>query len=365
MKKIALFIVSFFLISTAFAQVAPKKPVPSEYSWRILQEAQFYYDNNNYSNAINLALKAKENRKEESRWESYTLDMSLSPLAVRRAGTEFSEVLPVLVEREQSESINLINKYLKLYGPEKFGNSVYKLKAWIDEKSVYPEADYLIGKIYQVEGEYKSAFDFYEKARSAANFLDVPDQVYDILYSMADLSYQNRNYEQYEQVLLLILSKDPNFSDSVLKNAMLKVIDTNNKKNVDRFFTLFRCKTTFTLKALYKLSEIYEKREEYNNSLFCSALGAIEGFTQIFESISERDAGFSFTTINNFIEKIGEYEDIMNWCEENKFWDSLISFAEKCAYRGDIIFANSFLKALSVSIPDSYYRSAAFSKIVK
>ncbi|MBQ0051338.1 MAG: hypothetical protein KBT11_04660 [Treponema sp.] len=365
MKKTAFLILSFLTVSLAFAQVAPKKPVPSDYSWRILQEASFLFENNDFNKAMNMANKAKENRKAESKWECYILDNSLSPFAVRRVGSNFDDVLPVLEERQQDEAVNIINKYIKLYSKKRFHESVYEMRSWVEAKSVYPEADYLIGKIYQVEGEYELAYSFYEKARQNASFLDVPDQLFDILYSMSELALQNKKYEEYEQVLLLIMDKDPNFTDNVTKAAIFKIIDSNKSENVDKFFSIFRAESPLTMKALYSLSKIYEERNEIKNSLFCSALATIEGFTRIYNSISERDASYSYTTFAEFLHEIGKHQDILDWCEENRLWDSMLSFAEKCSYRGNVIFANAMLNAMAVNLPNPYYQTNAEKKIVR
>ena len=364
MKKLILSAV-LLLSFSLFAQVVPKKPVSSEFSWRILQDAQFAYDKGEFSKAMNLANKAKANRVAESDYEVYILDVALSPLAVRRAGENFDSVLEVLKERDQTEAISIINRYLSLYGEKFFQYSVHKMEDWVEAKRVYPEADFLIGKIYRLEGEYKTAIDFYEKARLESSFLDIPDQIFDILYEMADLMLHQHENEKYKQALLLILDNDSNFKDNVLRRAMLKIIDADKASNVDRFFDLFRSSSPKTLNALYNISVIFEEEGEVENSLFASALGTIESFGHILDSISGRDANFEFKSLAVFLNKIGEYEDISLWCEQNHFWDNLIAFCKKVAARGDIIYANATLEVIAENSPDPYTRAAAKASIIR
>ena len=365
MKKLILSLFLSLTFFSLFSQGVPKKPVSSEYSWRILQDAQFAYDKGEFSRAMNLANKAKANRVAESDYEVYILDVALSPLAVRRAGENFDSVLSVLKERDQSEAISIINRYLSLYGEAFFQYSVHKMEDWVEEKRVYPEADFLIGKIYRLEGEYKTAIDFYEKARMEGAFLDIPDQLYDILYEMADLMVHQNQDEKYKQALLLILDNDPNYKDVVLRRAMLKIIDANKAENVDRFFDLFRASSPKTLNALYNISVIFDEEGENENSLFASALGTIESFSHILESISGRDANYEFTTLAEFLKKIGEYEDITLWCEQNHFWDNMIAFCKKVSARGDVLYSNATLEVIASHSPDSYTRAAAFASIVR
>ena len=365
MIKKALFAIVFLMSFAAYSQIVPKRPVASEFSWRILQQAQVAFENNDYSNSINLANKAKENRKAESEWEFYILDTALSPLAVRRAGTDFDDVLDVLKERDENEAISLINKYLNLYGKDRFKNSVTEMVAWVKEKNVYPEADYLIGKIYQIEGEYETAYRFFEKARVSKNFLDIPDELFNILFSMAELSRLMGKEELYEQSLILILSYDTNFNNTVLKNAVFRIVDANKKENVNRFFSLFRADSVVSLDALYRIAEIYHDRNETNNALYAFALCSIESFTHIFTSISERDTDFSYTTFSDFLEKVGEYDDVLAWCEENHVWESMITFAQLCSEHGCVEFSNQFFLDMYKSAPGKYWQVEALNKIVK
>ena len=365
LKKIFLSFCFFSFVTSLFAQIVPKKPEPTDYSWRIFQDAKLAFDRGEFATAMNLANKAKANRVSESDYEVYILDAALSPLAVRRAGENFDSVLSVLEEREQNEAISIINRYLELHGEAFFQYSIHKMKDWIEEKRVYPEADFLIGKIYRLEGEYKTAIDFNEKARMESNFLDIPEQIYDILYEMADLLKHRDENENYKQALLLILDKDSNYKDEVLRRAMLKILDANKTTNIDRFFDLFRVSSPKTLNALYNISVIFESEGEMENSLFSSALGSVESFSHILNSISGRDSSFEYKTLALFLQKIGEYEDIVLWCEENHFWDYMIDFCKKCSARGDIIFANAMLEVLSENAPDSYCRSAAKANIIK
>ena len=365
MKKIFLSLCFLLTFSLLFSQVVPKKPESSEFSWRILQDAQFSFDKGEISRAMNLANKAKANRVAESDYEVYILDVALSPLAVRRAGEDFDVVLEVLKERDQTEAISIINRYLELYGAKFFQYSVHKMEDWVEEKRVYPEADFLIGKIYRLEGEYKTAIDFYEKARLESSFLDIPDQIYDILYEMADLLKHQGETEKYKQVLLLILDNDSNYKDMVLRRAMLKIIDADKPSNVDRFFNLFRVSSPKTLNALYNISLIFEEEGETENSLFSSALGSVESFSHILDSISGRDANYEYTTLADFLKKISEYEDILLWCEQNHFWDNLIAFCKKVSERGDVIYANAMLDVIANNSHDSYTRAAARSNMVR
>lgn len=362
-KKIAFGLVFFVSAFAAFCQPTPKRPEAEKYSWRILENAQVAFDSAKYSEAMNLANQARESRKAEITWEVFILEKALSPLAVRRAGESFADVLKILAERDENNAIELINKYLRRYGTEFYDDSISNLVSWIREKTAYPEADFLIGKIYQIEGEYKTAYSFYEKARQEREYLDIPNSVYDILYAMVDLARDSKNDEEYEQALLLILDSDKYFKDEVLKTSFIRILNADKPTDVDRFFKLFRANTSNTLEALYELGNIYEKQGRREESLKCSALASIEAFTHIYEAICERDNSYEYTTYSDFLMKCSNYTDVLEWGYQNHVWETMFLMASRVNDSGKTKIAKQFFYVMSKSMPDSYWRAKALNKI--
>ena len=350
-------------VSVAFAAKAPKHPDAKNVSWRVLENAQVAYDAAKYGEALNLANKAKESRKAEVEWENYILESALSPLAVRRVGDFFNDVLNILRERDETEAISLIERYTNLHGEAFYHNSVSELVAWVKAKAVYPEADFLIGKIYQLEGEFHTAYNFYEKARTEREFLEIPDTHYDILYAMVNLAREEKNYKNYEEALVLILDSDENFKDKKFQNAFMRILKTPNANNVDRFFLLFRANSKASLEALYEYGNLRYKTGDVGSALMASALGAIEAFTHIFETICERDTSYSYSTFSNFLKKCGEYDDILSWCESHYVWEIMFQMADRVRESGNTVLADSFFKTIKKSMPDEYWQAEAASKL--
>lgn len=358
MKKAALFLATVFCFS-AFATAAARKLENDETPWRMLEQAQVAYDSGDYGVALNLANKAKENRALQISWELGVLEMALSPRQVKKAGDHFDDVLPVLAERDSNEAIALINHYLASYGAAFYSNSVSELVAWLNKSAVYPEADFLTGKIYQLEGEFSLAASFYEKARTEADFLDIPDVKYDILYAMADLAKQLDRREEFEQALLLVLSTDGNFQNPALVRSFERIVDADEGSNVDRFFSLFRCGSRHSVPALYELSLLYKEHGDAKALFKCSALGMLEAFTHMLEALQERDATYRYEDLAGFLRKTGEYADFLAWAQDIHLWELFFLFVDTSATRGRLAFASQFYAVMSESLPDAYWRAQA------
>ena len=351
------------LCAQTFAFVAPKRPESKDFSWRILENAQVEFDLAHYGEAMNLANRAKQNRCAEVEWEVYVLEGALSPLAVRRAGEFFDDVLKVLRERDEHEAVALIEKYVNLYGVDFYGNSVYGMLDWVKAKAVYPEADFLIGKIYQIEGEFGTAYNFFEKARLERDYLDIPDTHFDILYSMVNLARESRNLKNYEEALLLILDSDPRFHDTTFQDAYMRILSLEIPENADRFFMLFRADSSNSLNALYELGNLRYSSGKLDDAIRCSALGTIEAFTHIYETLTERDTTYSFTTFEDFLEECGKYDDILEWCESNHVWEMMFQMVDRVGEGGNSVLAENFFRKISDTMPDAYWRAEAKAKL--
>lgn len=364
MKKSALFFTSLFLCFSLFAQSSDARKLTNEEApWRILEQAQVAFDSGNYGNALNLSNKAKENRALEIHYEVNVLETALAPRQVRKAGEHFSDVLLVLSERDENEAISLINRYVERYGEAFYADSVTRLTEWLKASIVYPEADFLIGRVYQLEGEYALASSFYEKARTEADFLDIPDVKYTILYAMADLALQQGKQEDYEQMLLLILDTDKNYQNKALLRSFGKIVDADTAENASRFFSLFRCETKHAIPALYQLCRLSEKRNDDEAVFTCAALGMLEAFTHILEALQERDTDFHFTTLSSFFDAVAAYPEFLAWAEDNHVWELFFIFADSAQKRGATVFSSCLYTIMSESLPTEYWRKQAAKRL--
>ena len=184
MKKIFIFILALFLSAEVFTAASE-----SFRDFRkLFLDAQIAFDAQDFGQSLKLIELAKKARKERIYWELNTLKNSFRPAEVKYAGDSLITVKSVLSEKQDYDAIDIIDSYERFYGKSRFEDSVKKLLAFIETQYPYPEADFMAGKIYRLEGEYAFAHKFYSQAYRDAAVLDVPDEKYDILYALAENS---------------------------------------------------------------------------------------------------------------------------------------------------------------------------------
>ncbi len=357
--------VLFFVSVPAFSQASLRKLVRDDFqeSWRIFQKAKDEYKKGNYGESIKLAQDAKEARRNESEKNDRILTRALDSVEVRREGDEIPAVLKILEKREEKEVCNLINLLVSKKGADFFNNSISNLHEYLVKLRSYPEADFLLAKIYRLEGEYDLSMDYLENARVSSGILDVPSEKYDILYEMADLAGIQKNMQVYEKTLLLIVEGDGFYKDSTLHRAFLRTMNVKRSDNADRFFMLYRADALNSMKAYNLLSNFYKDSGKKKDALLMNALGTLTGFTHVLSILQSRDPEYSYTTITGFFEECRRYEDICRWCTENSVWKSFYDFADKSFDSSYEYFSVLLLDVLKSECPEQYWANCAKEKL--
>lgn len=361
MKKY--FLISIFLIFQTFFSFANDKN--SQNPIQAYRKALNYYENNDYGKALKYSEDAILYKKQKIETELEILETSLSSKAVKSAGDNINQILIILKERNEINTINIINHYLKIKGDDFFDNSISKMLEYLQGTKVYPEAQKLIGDIYKLEGEYDFAETYYQMALKNKEYLDIPNEKYDILYMLSDISRLKGDENQMEIRLLNILTDDKIYNDNAIKSAIWDTLKTNKKSTVEKLFTLYRADSFFSLSAYSNLSEYYHEKGEIDKTLLFSTLFAITSFTKIYETLKLRNFDYEYQNLETFFQEASFYPDIVKWGAENNIWKSFNILARYANEYGYNVFAQELLKILAQYSPERYWQQEAVLQLEK
>ena len=352
-KSFVLLFFTFFAVNVFSVDLINEDSVQS------YRDAKSFFLNKEYGKALDKCEEAITFRKENVLEEVSIITEALKPKQVQRAGDDLAAVLKVLNERNEKRPISVINKYIKLKGEDYFENSISKLISHIQQKEHYPEVYKLIGDIYKLEGEYKFAEDYYKKALDNSNVLNIPNDRFELLYSLAEISEINEDYKRMEIRLLNILTDDSTYKNKALSKALLNTVVSNKKDCFEKFFELYRGNNYFSLKAYSKLSDYYYSIQDYDKAFNFCALNVITSIAKIQEVISSRDITFEFKNIENLLYHVQYYDDIIKWGNDNEIWSSFNLLAKITKELGNIDFTEKLLKVLAQFSPEEYWRKEA------
>ena len=331
MKSLKSVFIFVFILCTFFAY-----SFSYDDAWKSLDTARLKFEEGDIGQALKYAENAKEIRKNESTAALTSLENALKPLAVQEVGDLIPDVEEILTERMENDALKYIHKLTDLYGNSYFNNSVTKIKNFYQDRAAYPEADYLIAKIYMQEGEYSSAADYYEKALANKDVLDVPDEKYDIMYDAAELARLRKDEVKFQNYLNQILKDNDRFSDGEKYTAYLKAIVrysiSGQADSIDKLFLLYRSNHYKSLNALLKLTEYYISNNEYERAYYTCILSVLTSFTRIYEIITARNQKYTYTTLDLFFKEALKYRDVKEWMNKNSVWRGFYNFGVLLSY---------------------------------
>ena len=334
-KKLA---VVFFLglaVSTVCAQQRQSSLV-SEYPWQLLEQGQLAFERGEFGEALLLVARARDLRKNQVNAQYDYLFSALKSYQVRAAGDLIAEVYRVLEKRQDYEACAILDRIFLIHPPAYFDKSMNALMTWFKKSDVYPECDYLIGKIYELEGEYDQSFRYYHMAWEAQDFLYIPDMRFEIIYALSRISGLLKKYDEQEKYLLLVLTEDPLYGTTNMESATLRsMIHTiKNEKTIEKFFSLYRHHNDLALRAYTGLTEIYLRAGEYDRAFRTAILGTGIAVTYLSDTLKQTDFTYKYTDFSDLLLRVGANSTIVQWTEAKKIWDVFLLFADLPAGAG-------------------------------
>ena len=354
MKKIFLSLSFLFLCFSIFAVDLVNEP-----SVQAFRDAKSLFLNKEYGKALNKCEDAITFRKENVEDELEIISKAVSSKQVQKAGDKLDEILKVLTERNELIPITLIKKYFTLKGESYFDNSLAALVNHIKSKEHYPEVYKLIGDIYKLEGEYTYAEEYYSKALNYSSVFDIPNDKYEVLYLLAEISEINQDFERMEIRLLNILVDDPFYKNKNLTTSMYNTLKSPKKDSFEKFFKLYSASNYFSLKAYYKLSDYYYKTNQIEKAINFASLSVITSVQKINEIIKKRNINFEYKNIESLLYQIQYYDDIIQWGNDNNVWASFNLLARLSTKVNNLTFSTKLLKVLAQYSPEEYWRKEA------
>lgn len=354
-----LFCLFLFLSFSVYSQ---QKNESFDEDKKIFIQAKIAYDSNNFDDALHYAELAKQNRKNKITSQVSLLENSFKPAEVKYAGDSISTSMKILKERQDYDAIQIIEWYLKIKGLEFFNDSKNSLLAYIRSVAAFPEADFLVSRVYKIEGEYDIAITYLKLALDNASNFDIPDEKYDVLYELAGIYSLQGKKDDYEKYLLLILAQDSVFQDRVLVEAMKKTISTESKTCLEKFFQLYRIKNAHTLKAYFEIAEYYRQNSS-SKAIEASMIGVLTAFSKIDSVLQQRNPEYRYKNIESFFYELKKYPDIIEWGMTNQVWQGFYNFAVDAYSSHYISFSLQMLDMLRTSAPELYWREKAYVKL--
>lgn len=347
-----------------------RKPVNAEIekTWNYLQRAKREYDSGNLSEALVLANKATDTNAAYYLSLHDAIAKASNRKSILAMGDKITDVYNKLYELEDFKTCALFDEVFLLQSIKELSDSMENLYIYLKKRAgILPESAYIIGRVFEAQGEFSQAKNYYNKAWAQKDFLETPDEKIHILYSLAAVHEALGERDEFEKFLLSIAVHDAlyaqkNTAGSSLR-AMLKTLKEN--KTTQKFFILYRHDGDMVLEALQKLTLLYCAEGAYDKALETSACAVCIVTTELERYIKMKNFLFEYTTLSNLILQCGNDSIIQNWASDKKFWETYLQFADVLYTLQYASQAEDVYASVASSIPDYYLAQRAFYAIQK
>lgn len=369
--------------NTIFLQAQQQKLFSGEYSfrkennvpkfetakaWNFLENAKREYDAGNLSEAVVLANKANDENKNFYLGIQTAIKKATNRKSILSLGDKITDVYNKLYEFGEYEVCKMLDEIFLTRSIKSFSNSMKNLYEYLEIRAeTMPETAYLVGRVFEAQGEYAQAKNYYNKAWAQKDYLQTREYKLNILYSLSDVYTMLGKTKEAEKFLLAILASDKLYGSknkySSQLSAMLKNI--KGEKNTKKFFLLYRHEGLQVLKATQMLTSLYLAEGNYEKALEVSACAVCIVTTELERYVKMKNFLFEYKNLSDLILKCENDIAITTWAEERKFWETYLQFA-------DILYSLKFLaqaedvySAIGYSVPNYYLAQQAFYSIQK
>ena len=333
-------------------------------AWHLMEMAKIAIERKEFGNALVYVERALEVHTNTYKNNYEYLKNALKPYQVRHAGDDIDEVYKVFKERDNYDACRIMDEIFLLRPRVSFDFSMQRFMDYLKERIAFPEADYITGRIYSIQGEYKQAMTYYEKAYTKVNLLEIPDERFSIIYAIADTAGLLGMHDKQEKYLLLVITEDPTFGSTVLESKKLKAMlgSVIKEKTTDKFFRLYRVNKEIALKAYNDLTKIYLEAGNAKRSLATSALAANIAITTLSDMLAKADFTYTYSDFKDVLKRTGKNATIKQWAEDKQLWDVFLNFANSLEASGHNLQAIDMYHKIAESIPSLDYSQRAMYK---
>jgi tetratricopeptide (TPR) repeat protein len=249
----------------------------------------------------------------------------LSIGTVRRFGDDL-KLLETYIEKEfRADAAEALKELYYRIPKDALHNSSKAALSRIGLLKNYPEAEYWIGEVYRMEGEFVIALSQYRKALNHQTLLENPLSGTDILYKIADLQRIRREYPEMTKTLDEILKADKFWSrESFNRSNMLRSLETNG---INRFLVLFRHNEPAMEKAHRVMGLYYYDNGRHDRAVDHLLFAYLIQNTVVINALLQNQYNYTFTDLSVLQNDIGKRQDILTYLDETEYFKTMYYLA--------------------------------------
>lgn len=237
-------------------------------------------------------------------------------------------ILPVFSQagapgKEKTPAWVVYERGLDAFRNRDYGEALVAVKRLTEEFGEIPEASFLQGRIYAVEGEYALAEKFFKRALEQRRQLYVLEDRYAILYELASIYSIQKKYRDYEGILLEIVKDQDTFSSARFSRLRDSFVKTLTDEGFEALVNLYRLKNDFAQRANHDLGILYCRTGRSYQAVLHLTLACLAVTSTLADELKAHDTDYRFAGMRDLLKKSGERSYLRDFVGDTRFLEGL------------------------------------------
>jgi tetratricopeptide (TPR) repeat protein len=322
--------VILFLLLVSLVQAQEGRPW-----WYILERGKLLFRQGDYGNALMAFEDARRQRYDLYVGMEKDLINFLSIPEVRRIGDSLGILEIYIKDRGQTAVAEILAELYYRLPQESYRDSALLALEELGKLKEYPEAEYWIGEVYRVEGEFGLALGQYNKALDHGALLEDTNLELELLYKIADLHRIRQEYKRMEEALLKIVNGnnargqpwDPLWSGNAgssgrfVRTSMARTLENSGPV---RFLIMYRYDNGPVERAHRLLGFYYYASNRYNLAEEHLMFAFLIQNSIVIEELQRSRYDFVFESLESLMDAMDRREDLTDFMTQAEYY--------RCAY---------------------------------
>jgi tetratricopeptide (TPR) repeat protein len=293
--------------------------------WYTLEEGKRHFRQGQYGDALRCFETARDSRKNFYAKKEQDLITVLSLHGVRRLQDDLG-LIEIYIEKEfRVDAADALKELYYRVPREKLHNSARRALSELGRLKAYPEAEYWIGEVYRMEGEYGIALAQYQKVYDQRTLLEIPDFTTGVLYKIADLRRLRREYAEMTTALEEIIHTDGLWGrESFDRSNMLQSLENNG---VNRFLVLFRHKEPAVERAHRILGLYYYASGRHSRAADHLLFAFLIQNSVLIDVLVKSRYDYAFTSLEDLLRDLAGNREVQSYITEVEYYRAMYYLA--------------------------------------
>ncbi len=222
-----------------------------------------------------------------------------------------------------------LGKGMEAYRNNELGEAMRHFQTARKSRSVFPEADYAIGLVYDAELNFALATRYYTAAINTARDIDIQEEIYPMYYKLARIQWLLRDNVSFERNLNAVIEDDELFSstdDWFRRNATLTFMNNG----VDNLLFLYRREQSFSFIAHRELG-IYYTIAGRDTAIEHMVMACIQVFSPLIRALIQHQPLYEFTTVEDLLTEAQQYPELRHYIIQSDLY-RILYFLGQASY---------------------------------